>query len=154
MRHALFHDCTAPRRNEQLQPFDHCPVREGTWGAEWYPGLSLPLPDEAVVDKPSYDGFQDSTLDATLRSLGARTCLYVGFASNVCVEATARHGFVLGYYTVLVTDATAGDTDLGHRACLQQWQTYYGPLTTSHALERVWLATTAPHATVPGSVGV
>jgi ureidoacrylate peracid hydrolase len=119
--------------------FDDCPVREGTWGAEWYEGLITPLSDEPVIDKPCYDGFQDSTLDVTLRALGARTCLYVGFASNVCVEATARHGFVLGYYTVLVTDGTAGDCADGHAACLRQWQTYYGPLTTSEALERIWV---------------
>jgi nicotinamidase-related amidase len=136
--------------------FDHCPAREGTWGADWYAGLTKPLPDEAIIDKPCYDGFQDSMLDVTLRHLGARTCLYAGFASNVCVEATARHGFVLGYYTVLVTDATAGDSASGHTACLQQWQAYYGPLMTTDSLERVWAApeTIHPHATVPGSVAV
>jgi hypothetical protein len=37
-----------------------------------------------------------------LRGLGIRTCVYAGFASNVCVESTARHGFVQGYYSVLL----------------------------------------------------
>jgi nicotinamidase-related amidase len=118
--------------------FDSCPARDGTWGAEWFEGLAQPLADEPVFQKPSYDGFQDTQLDVALRSAGIRSCLYVGIASNVCVEATALHGFLLGYYTVLLKDGTAGDSDIAHVALLAKWRTFYGPVLTTDVLSAIW----------------
>ncbi|MFZ0180669.1 MAG: isochorismatase family cysteine hydrolase [Candidatus Dormiibacterota bacterium] len=120
-----------------------CPAQEGTWGAEWFEGLDKPAPGEAVFQKPSYDGFQDTQLNVALRSRGIRTCLYVGIASNVCVEATALHGFLLGYYTVLLENGTAGDSAAGHASLLAKWATFYGPVTTTGAVRDLWSATRA-----------
>jgi ureidoacrylate peracid hydrolase len=64
--------------------------------------------------------------------------VYVGFASNVCVEATARHGFEMGYYTALLHDASAGDTPAGHQRCLETWRGFYGPVMTVCELAELW----------------
>lgn len=118
--------------------YEECPVQEGTWGAEWYTDLTPPRDGEPVVDKPSYDGFQDSNLEVVLKQLAVRTCIYVGFASNVCVEATARHGFVKGYYSVLLADASAGDSLEAHDMCTKMWRAYYGAVLTVSELETLW----------------
>ncbi len=41
-----------------------------------------------------------------LRSRGIRTIVFVGIATNVCVESTLRDGFHLEYFGVMLEDAT------------------------------------------------
>lgn len=118
--------------------FENIAVREGTWGAEFFDGLLPPETGERVVVKPCYDGFEDTNLDLTLRSLGIRTCLYAGFASNVCVEATARHGFVKGYYSVLLSDASGAATPEEHAACERVFKVFYGPVVRTDEVAAVW----------------
>ena len=118
--------------------FDHVAVREGTWGAEFMDDLLQPQENERVIRKPCYDGFQDTALDVTLRSLGVRTCIYVGCATNVCVEATARHGFVQGYYTALLEDACGALTVQEHDATLDTFRVFYGPVLRVEALATLW----------------
>jgi ureidoacrylate peracid hydrolase len=125
----------------QFGEFDEVGVREGTWGAEFHPDLVRPEPGETVVHKPCYDGFQDTSLDVTLRALGIRTCVYAGFASNVCVEATARHGFVQGYYSVLLADASAATTSGEHDACQATFRVFYGPVMSSDEVAESWAKT-------------
>jgi nicotinamidase-related amidase len=118
--------------------YDACPAREGTWGSELYADLTPPRDVDPVVEKPAYDGFNESRLDQTLRHYGVRTCVYAGFASNVCVEATARHGFERGYYSVLLRDASAGDSIEAHSRCIDMWSAFYGPVVAVADLAAIW----------------
>jgi ureidoacrylate peracid hydrolase len=120
--------------------YEACPAREGTWGCDWYADLTPPRDVDPVVEKPAYDGFNESRLDQTLKHYGVRTCVYAGFASNVCVEATARHGFERGYYSVLLQDASAGDSLEAHDRCVDMWRTFYGPVLPVSDLARIWQA--------------
>ena len=43
---------------------------------------------------------------STLRSRGIRNIVFVGIATNVCVESTLRDGFHLEYFGVMLEDAT------------------------------------------------
>jgi nicotinamidase-related amidase len=117
---------------------DTVAVREGTWGAEFVDGLLAPESDEPVIRKPCYDGFQDSALDVTLRALGIRTCIYCGGATNVCVDATARHGFVNGYYTALLDDACGAANAEEHNATLDTFRRFYGPVLEVDELTVLW----------------
>jgi len=118
--------------------FEHIAVRENTWGAEFHPDLVKPEAGEQIVRKPCYDGFQDTNLDVTLRASGIKTCVYAGFASNVCVEATARHGFVQGYYSVLLSDASAAGTTGEHDACQATFNVFYGPVLKTSEVVDIW----------------
>jgi nicotinamidase-related amidase len=122
----------------QFGDFEHIAVRADTWGAEFHPDLVKPEPGETIVRKPCYDGFQDTNLDVTLRASGIKTCVYAGFASNVCVEATARHGFVQGYYSVLLADATAAGTTGEHEACQSTFKVFYGPVVKANEVVDIW----------------
>jgi ureidoacrylate peracid hydrolase len=118
--------------------FESIAVREGTWGAAFYDELLPPEPGERVIVKPCYDRFEDTNLDLTLRNLGVTTCLYAGFASNVGVEATARHGFVKGYYSVLLSDASGAATPEEHTACERVFKVFYGPVVRTEEIAAAW----------------
>ncbi|MFF6998811.1 cysteine hydrolase family protein [Streptomyces sp. NPDC008313] len=63
-----------------------------------------PAADEEVVRKTSPDGFLDTGLDSTLRRLGVTEVIVTGFATEICVDTTARRALSHGYDVVLVAD--------------------------------------------------
>jgi ureidoacrylate peracid hydrolase len=65
-----------------------------------------PREGDIVLAKTRYSGFFNSQLDSTLRSRGIRNIVFVGIATNVCVESTLRDGFHLEYFGVMLEDAT------------------------------------------------
>lgn len=67
------------------------------------PGLT-PLSGEAVVTKTCADAFLNTDLDETLVRLGVTEVLVTGFATEICVETTARQALSHGYDLVLVAD--------------------------------------------------
>ena len=78
----------------------------GSWGA----GIIEPLkphPEDIVIKKQRYDGFVGTNLDITLRTLSIKYLLFLGVATNICVESTLRHAFFLDYFPILVSDAVS-----------------------------------------------
>jgi isochorismate hydrolase len=67
------------------------------------PGLA-PRNGEPVVTKTCADAFLDTDLDETLIRLGVTEVLVTGFATENCVETTARQALSHGYDLVLVAD--------------------------------------------------
>ena len=59
-----------------------------------------------MLHKTRYSGFFNSQLDSVLRSRGIRNLVFVGIATNVCVESTLRDGFFLEYFGIVLEDAT------------------------------------------------
>jgi ureidoacrylate peracid hydrolase len=78
----------------------------GTWGAEIIEALK-PHEDDIVIKKQRYDGFVGTNLDITLRTLSLKYLLFLGVATNICVESTLRHAFFLDYFPILVSDAVS-----------------------------------------------
>ncbi len=110
----------------------------GGWGAEFYADLLPPRPVDAVVTKYSYDAFQDTSLDAVLHSRGVEHIVVVGLVTNLCVQTTAEHGFGLGYFVTVVSDACAGDDVAAHEAALRNLGLYFGPVVTAHDVIGLW----------------
>jgi ureidoacrylate peracid hydrolase len=65
-----------------------------------------PQPGDIRVAKTRYSAFFNSQLDSVLRSRGIRNIVFVGIATNVCVESTLRDGFHLEYFGIMLEDAT------------------------------------------------
>jgi ureidoacrylate peracid hydrolase len=82
---------------------DTLPIR-GHWGAEIIPELT-PRFGEPVVEKIRHNGFFQTSLDATLQTLGVKYLLVCGTELSICVESTARDAFWHGYFVTLVVDA-------------------------------------------------
>lgn len=78
-----------------------------------------PRPGEYEVEKKRYDAFHGTPLDFYLRSEGVDTLLVCGFATDVCVEGTARGAHERGYDAVLVSDCCASSTEERHRTAIE-----------------------------------
>jgi ureidoacrylate peracid hydrolase len=113
-------------------------IKEGTHGTDWYEGMIAPLPDEPVITKWQYDAFEDTDLALMLQSRGVKTLLMSGFTTNVCVEKTARHGYIKGYHIVLFEDCSAATTPSEHASGVFNIGTYFGVVTTAPELVAVW----------------
>jgi ureidoacrylate peracid hydrolase len=114
--------------------------RPGTWGADFF-GVR-PVDDEAQVVKHSYSGFIGTELDAVLRGLKARTLVFVGVQTQVCVESTVRDGHSLGYFCVVPQDAVASHTPALHDATLDNIRFLFGDVCAARDVVDAWA--TAP----------
>ena len=80
-------------------------LARGGWDYELVDALK-PQPGDITLHKTRYSAFFNSQLDSTLRARGIRNIVFVGIATNVCVESTLRDGFHLEYFGVMLEDAT------------------------------------------------
>ncbi len=90
-----------------------------------------PQPGDIRVHKTRYSAFYNSQLDSILRARGIRNLVFVGIATNVCVESTLRDGFHLEYFGVMLADATH---QLGpafvQQAAIYNIETFFGWVST------------------------
>jgi ureidoacrylate peracid hydrolase len=63
-----------------------------------------PRPGDIVVDKHRYSGFVNTDLDAILGTHNIKYLLFIGLATNVCVESTLRDAYFHEYFPVLISD--------------------------------------------------
>jgi ureidoacrylate peracid hydrolase len=101
----------------------------GTWGTEYF-GVA-PVDGDIEVIKHRYSAFIGTDLDLKLRSMGVESILMTGVGTSVCVESTMRDGYMLDYYALLVTDATAGGSEQDYQGSLTNMSRGFGWLTDS-----------------------
>ena len=116
--------------------------RQGTWGADFTE--VAPLPDEPVVIKHRYSAFINTRLDSVLRTLKIESLIMTGVSTNVCVESTARHGYMLDYHVVFLSDCTAAYSPEEHDAALANINNNFGVVTTSTEVISAWNPALAP----------
>jgi ureidoacrylate peracid hydrolase len=124
------------RRNGAYIDYPVC--EPNAWNGDYYE--IRPQPDEAVVTKHRYGAFEGTDLDLVLRSLGVRTVIMTGVATNVCVETTARQAFMRDYYVVMPGDCTATYRKAEHEASLHNIDQFFGEVVTSDAVMDCWSA--------------
>ncbi len=98
VEHALGHraehgdtDSLSQRAEERHQSRDH-------------PAL---IPVHALLHRHRFSAFVGTSLDIVLRTLGVRSLLVTGVATEVCVESTLRDGLSAEYAVSLVEDCAA-----------------------------------------------
>ena len=101
-------------------------LAKGGWDFELIDELQ-PLAQDIVIEKPRYSGIFNTALDSMLRARGIRNLVFVGIATNVCVESTLRDGFFLEYFGVALKDACylAGPAEM-QAASLYNIKTFFG----------------------------
>ena len=116
-----------------------------SWGADWYEGFEPILgeewtPDthEYVVTKHRYSGFWDTDMDLILRSHGIESLIMTGEATNVCVETTARDGYMRDYSIVFVSDGTATYSQAAHEATLENMRKHFGMVVEADEIVSAW----------------
>jgi ureidoacrylate peracid hydrolase len=81
-------------------------LTHGSWDYEFVDDIK-PAAADIVVPKARYSGFCGTALDSILRSRNIRNLIFVGIATNVCVESTLREAYHREYFCILVEDATS-----------------------------------------------
>lgn len=107
-------------------------ITRGTWDYELVKELK-PEPDDIVLNKTRYSGFCGTPLDAILRARRIRSLVFVGIATNVCVESTLRDAYFREYFPVLIADAAmpGGPPEL-HAATVFNVENFFGWVTTTN----------------------
>jgi len=124
-------------RKSQQKALATC--REGSWGAEFYEGIS-PLPEERVVIKHRYSAFINTDLNTVLKAKGTQSVLVTGVATNVCVETTARDAYTFDYYVTLVEDCAAAYDATLHVNTLENIRRHFGLVASSKEIAESWRA--------------
>jgi ureidoacrylate peracid hydrolase len=109
-------------------------LTKGTWDWEIIDELK-PLPGEIIINKSRYSGFVNTELDTVLKKHNIKYIVFIGIATNVCVESTLRDAYFHEYFPVLVSDA-CGNTgpEFIQEASIWNVTSVFGWVTTSSDL--------------------
>lgn len=108
----------------------------GSWGAEFYE--VAPQSNDIIVKKHRYSGFVHTMLESILQTLKIETLIITGVSTNLCVESTARDGFMLDYRIVLMKDACAAFSQEEHDMTLKTVDTYFGMVADTEQVVSFW----------------
>ncbi len=97
-----------------------------------------PKEGEIIIPKYRYSAFVSTYLDQYLRANGIKTLILVGLATNVCVESTAREGFMRDYHIIVPKDMTEGTSDEAKKWSLFNIGTFFGEVVGSKELLSCW----------------
>jgi len=86
---------------------------DGTAGIE-IDARVAPQGEDVLITKNYPNAFRDTTLARALHVLGAKELFFCGAMSNMCVDATVRAAFDMGYHCTVIEDAcAASDLEFG-----------------------------------------
>lgn len=130
----IHEDCTDSETwTRRLKNKDQANVcRKGTWGSAFYE--LEPEEGDIIVNKHRYSAFIHTRLDSILRSMQINTLIMAGVSTNVCVESTARDGFMLDYNILFLSDCTAAFSQDAHDMALKNIDQYFGSVISSEAM--------------------
>lgn len=78
----------------------------GTEGLDFHENV-LPLPAEKIITKHFPNSFRDTDLAMYLEAMKAEKLVICGMMSHMCIDATTRAAFDLGYDCIVAQDACA-----------------------------------------------
>lgn len=108
-----------------------------SWGVKIVDELT-PQEGDEIIRKRAYSAFIRTDLDRKLQELGIKTLIMSGVATNVCVESTARDGFMLDYYIIFARDLMAAYDENLHENTLRNIKEHFGDVLTSEEILAVW----------------
>ncbi len=112
-------------------------MQEGMEETQFLDGLA-PAPHHIVLQKSQPSLFIDTPLDMRLRTLGIKTLVIAGVATDIGVEFTCRHAAALGYFTVVPEDACGSYTDIAHTRSLDFLRSWTTPVVRTDEILDIW----------------
>jgi nicotinamidase-related amidase len=85
--------------------------------------LLRPSQDDYFVLKPMHSGFFSTSLEILLESLGVRTLVLAGIATNICVLFTANDAYMRNFRLIVPCDCVAANTEDENHHALEQMRT-------------------------------
>jgi ureidoacrylate peracid hydrolase len=98
----------------------------------------IPQTGDIVIPKHKYSGFVSTYLDPLLRSKRINTLIITGLATNVCVESTARDGFMREYYIIIPSDLTEGTSTEAKKWSLLNLDMFFAEVVSSNEILECW----------------
>jgi ureidoacrylate peracid hydrolase len=109
-------------------------INRGTWGAEIIDELK-PQEGDILVEKPRYSAFFQTYLETLLKTYNLKYLLFVGVATNICVEATIRDAYYREYFSILISDAAVNSgPEYTQEATIFNVRARYGWVTDTEKL--------------------
>lgn len=108
-------------------------IFRGTWGAEIVRELK-PQEGDILIEKPKFSAFFGTDLDTVLKTFDIKYIAFAGTFTNICVEASLRDAVNLGYFCILISDATVAGTPSAQEATINNVKRVFGWVTTSENL--------------------
>ena len=99
-----------------------------SYGTELFDNLNFDKDSDYEVFKNRYSAFRSSSreLEKTIEELGRTQLIFVGAATNVCVESTIRDAMQLCYEVIAVSDATAAADRVVKEVSLMNIRLFFG----------------------------
>jgi nicotinamidase-related amidase len=114
-------------------------MQEGMEDTQFVDGLS-PRPNHLVLEKSQPSLFVDTPFDLRLKTMAIDTLVIAGVATDIGIELTCRHAATLGYYSVVVEDATGAYSRDAHERSLAFLRSWTTPVVTAQAIADAWAA--------------
>jgi ureidoacrylate peracid hydrolase len=97
-----------------------------------------PQPGDIIINKNRYSGFINTELNTILQTYNIKYLLFIGLATNVCVESTLRDAYFYEYFPVLVSDGCGNiGPDFTQEATIWNVNHVFGWVTDTAELEKV-----------------
>lgn len=96
---------------------DHC-LHDGVRGQPLAEALR-PEADDFFVLKPKHSGFYLTSLNALLKTIGAKKLIITGVAGDICVIFTANDAYMRNYDVYIPQDCTASESEQENQNALQ-----------------------------------
>ena len=109
-------------------------VLEGSWEAEIVEGLEL-KEDDYVVEKHTYDAFQETEMDGWLSARGIKDLVFCGTLANVCVLHTAASAGLRDYKPIILSDCVGYIEDDHREYALEHADWLFGEVVERGDLE-------------------
>ncbi len=122
-------------RPSELKPT----MQDGMDDTEFVDGLA-PQPHHIVLQKSQPSLFVDTPLDLRLKTMAIDTLVMTGVATDIGIELTCRHGAALGYYSVVVEDATGSYNSEVHERSLAFLRGWTTPVVMTQMVVDMWSA--------------
>ena len=124
------------RRRKEVAGIERDCCIPGTEGFK--PFGVYPADGEPCFIKHSYSAFTNPDFEKHLREQKIETLIFAGVQTNVCVEATLREAFNLGFHVVVAEDCVASHSPLLHDSTLQNVRALIGCVSPSNEIEEAW----------------
>jgi nicotinamidase-related amidase len=108
------HQAQARPGNLMAERWEHLPTgRE----SRLHPGVAV-VPGAPKIVKEHFSAFFATGLEEYLRRQGITDLVVCGVMTHLCVDTTVRHGFMLGFRSIVISDACCSKNREYHQAAL------------------------------------
>ena len=112
-------------------------MQEGMEETEFVDGLK-PAAHHIVLEKSQPSLFVDTPFDLRLKTLGVRSLVLAGVATDIGVEFNARHAAALGYFSVIAEDATGSYTRTAQARSIAFLRSWITPVVQVDEIAQAW----------------